>query len=273
MNETLRIVDGRTELRMERRLSHPPAKVWRAITQPQHLGQWFPAQVRLELRAGAEIGFDTGDGYQADGAVIEVDEPRVFAFSWGGDLLRWEIRPDGAGSQLVLTHTLDDHYGAGSFAAGWETCVDGLEQVLAGEPVSTPGPSAERLEEFIAAFGLADGVVENGTLRFERQLSQPTDAVWALLTGDNLPAVGAAPPAATVIAGGPAGPVTAVTAPRLLEYDGVRWELRDGTGHGARLVLTRPAPADPDAALTATKDHLDRLAAQVAAGSPHRAGV
>jgi uncharacterized protein YndB with AHSA1/START domain len=272
MNETLRIVDGRTELRMERRLAHPPAKVWRAITQPEHLGRWFPAQVRLELRPGAQVAYDDGSGYRPDGEVVEVDEPRLFAFTWGGELLRWEIRPDGAGSVLVLTHTVDDRYGAGSFAAGWEACVTALEQVLDGEPVSAPGPSAERLEEFNAAFGLTDGVRQGDELRFERQLSQPVEAVWELLTGGATPAVGSAPPAPAVAAGMPAGPVTAVEAPNLLAYgDGVRIELRPGTGHGARLVLV--APARPETAPAAWKDHLDRFAATVADGSGHRAAA
>ena len=32
MNATLRTVDDRAVLRMERRLAHPPEKVWRALT-------------------------------------------------------------------------------------------------------------------------------------------------------------------------------------------------------------------------------------------------
>ncbi|WP_425570657.1 SRPBCC family protein [Nonomuraea rosea] len=29
-------------------LPHPPAKVWRAITQPEHLAHWFPADVTID---------------------------------------------------------------------------------------------------------------------------------------------------------------------------------------------------------------------------------
>jgi len=70
---------------------------------------------------------------------------------------------------------------------------------------------------------------------------------------------------------GPAGAVTAVDAPRLLEYatpaEGrVRWELRDGTGNGARLVLTHTG-GDRDAALAAWHDHVERLARQVASSA------
>src|SRR5258708_20510209 len=39
---TLEEIDGRWRLRFTRALAHPPEKVWRAITEPQHLQAWFP---------------------------------------------------------------------------------------------------------------------------------------------------------------------------------------------------------------------------------------
>src|SRR6266508_6752873 len=61
VNATLRSVDDRAVLRMERRLAHPPEKVWRALTDPAHLNQWYPFQATaLELRVGGRIGFDGG---------------------------------------------------------------------------------------------------------------------------------------------------------------------------------------------------------------------
>jgi hypothetical protein len=48
----------------------------------------------------------------------------------------------------------------------------------------------------------------------------------------------------------------------------VRWELRDGTGQGARLVLTQTGPAGLDdaraTALDAWHDRVERLAAELA---------
>ena len=37
--------DGRWRLRFTRALAHPPEKVWRAITEPEHLAQWFPTTI------------------------------------------------------------------------------------------------------------------------------------------------------------------------------------------------------------------------------------
>ncbi|MEU1544671.1 hypothetical protein [Nocardia sp. NPDC005745] len=41
----LRTVDGAPTLRFGRRPSHPPEKVWRAISDPGEMAAWFPAAV------------------------------------------------------------------------------------------------------------------------------------------------------------------------------------------------------------------------------------
>ena len=48
--------EGRYQLRFERRLPHPPEKVWRALTEPHHLEAWFPAAIEGERAAGARVG-------------------------------------------------------------------------------------------------------------------------------------------------------------------------------------------------------------------------
>ena len=48
-------IEDQPRLNFERRLSHPVDRVWRAITEPDELGQWFPSQVVAdELAVGAE---------------------------------------------------------------------------------------------------------------------------------------------------------------------------------------------------------------------------
>ncbi|MBT2390012.1 SRPBCC domain-containing protein [Streptomyces sp. ISL-1] len=79
-SDTLTTADGRTALRMERRLAHPPRRVWDAITQPAHLARWFPSEVTVDLRPGGAIGFlfpgDSEPGMT--GTVTDADEPHVF---------------------------------------------------------------------------------------------------------------------------------------------------------------------------------------------------
>lgn len=285
MTETLRTVDGKGVLRIERTLAHPPEKVWRALTEPAHLHHWFPFDVEVELTPGGKITFleqGGGAGPSTYGEVLEADPPRIFAFTWGDDELRWELRPEGDGALLVFTHVFGDRAGAASFTAGWMTCIDALELVLDDKPVGTPDMADmdARHEHYVEAFALADGVLadtpDGWEVRFERQLVRPIDTVWAALGDATASAVGATPPQPFTTAEVPAGPVTAVEAPRVLEYEWhigarpagrVRWELTQGTGHGARLILTQHGPGEAATeratALTAWRTHIEALAAQL----------
>jgi len=287
VTDTLSTAGGRTVLRMQRRLAHPQATVWRAITEPDHLAHWFPFTMELDLQPDGKITFLDQDGTPSGyGVVTELEPPRVFAFSWGDDLLRWELRPDGDGCLLTLHHTFDDRAGAASFAAGWHTCIEALDATLDGRTATLPRTMAEFAqlhEDRIALFGLDRGTIEetpNGwQIRFERQLTQPVDAVWTMLAGPTTPAPGEPPPPGFTTDPVPAGPTTACEPPRLLEYetpaaDGrqapghIRWDLRNGTGDGARLVLIHAGSGGPEAerdtALAAWHDHIERLATRAA---------
>ena len=50
--------------------------------------------------------FVHGDGEVFAGELRELDPPRRLAFLWGGDLLRFELEPDGDGTRLTLVHVL-----------------------------------------------------------------------------------------------------------------------------------------------------------------------
>ncbi|MFI0420651.1 SRPBCC family protein [Spongiactinospora sp. 9N601] len=283
--QTLRTEEGRSVLRMRRRLAHPPHTVWQALIDPARLARWFPAEVELDLRIGGKVTF-AGAGA---GVITELDPPKVIAYTWEGENLRWEVIPDGEHSLLVFTHIFDDHYGAASYAAGWQACVAGLDELLAGVAISEPGRMLDAHEALVAQFGLDAGVIADSPagwrVRFERQLTLPVGQVWQmLLQGAERPAPGDGPPAAFTTGAVPAAEVTEVwddggdggAARAGLEYawryderpaGRVRFELAPGTGHGARLVLTQSGPADlPDArqvALAAWREHIAALAARI----------
>lgn len=261
MNPTLHDDGGRAVLRFERRLGHPVEKVWRAISEPGHMAHWFPSPIEAaDMRLGGTITFVPNPaGLETPEAKItEVGPPHVLAFTWHDDLLRFELRPDADGCVLVFTHTFADRPMAGSYATGWETCLGALTELLAGRPPATP-PAPEnyaaRHDAYAEAFGLGMGEVsEEGdgwTIRFERLVPHPVEKVWPALVEPAVPATGAAPPPRAVAGGGDAeaGRVTAVTAPRLLEYETpsgrVRWELVGGHPAGTRLVLTESGTARP----------------------------
>ncbi|WP_214325032.1 SRPBCC family protein [Nonomuraea sediminis] len=257
MNERITTDAGRTTLRMERRLAHPPAKVWRALTDPAEVRQWFPTEMNI---SGDVVGY----GFGPDGKVVELDEPHVFAHTWGEDVLRWEIRPDGDGSLLIFTHTFTDHYGAASFAAGWHSCIAAMAVRLDGRAPEARGDMAPLHEHYIAILGLISGTLADGALRLERQLPRHASQVWQALSGPAI-SLGAPPPAGFTILGVTA-PVSRVEEAKLVEFGPVRFELAQGTGQGARLIITHTGAA-PDL-LPAWRSHAEALSARLAALPP-----
>ncbi len=187
----------------------------------------------------------------------------MFEFLWGGERLRWELQPDTSGCLLRFTHTFDDRAGAASFAAGWHGCLDALGTLLDGQPGEIASPDwAARHAEYVERFGLATGTVERTAdgwlICSERQLTAPLATVWAELTATGQespnagePLVGENPPLRVTNGYVPAGAITAVAPPMLLEYSWqaagepagqVRWALSNGPGC-ARLKLTQTLPA------------------------------
>ena len=49
---TLERAGDRTVLRYRRRLAHPQQKVWRALTEDDHLAAWFPTAIEGTRSAG-----------------------------------------------------------------------------------------------------------------------------------------------------------------------------------------------------------------------------
>jgi uncharacterized protein YndB with AHSA1/START domain len=279
MNETLSTVAGRSVLRLERHLAHPPEKVWRAVTEPAHLAHWFPCDVHYDsLTVGAVLSFEfrAGEAPPSTGTITEVDPPRTFAFTWGDSAFRIELDSERDGCRLMFSHTFDDRYGAASFASGWDVCLAALGRDLAGEPAAPDTDAGERHEHYLHQFGLEAGTSteddDGWTVRFERQLVRPVATVWAILVGSGpAPAVGQLPPAGFVAPPGAAGPITAMAESTELAYGWagttVRWQFGPGTGHGPRLVLTQTGGAEStgqrETAVAAWSERLEALAKEL----------
>lgn len=281
--------DDRPTIRIERTFPHPIERVWRAVTTPDHLGQWFPSPVELELRPGGPMRFAAfDDGVEgSDGVVDEVDPPHRLRFSWGDDSLTFDLAAEGADrTRFTLVHAFDDRSGAPSFATGWEQCLVGLRHVLAGESQPPFDPGVDRHEALVHAFGLDRPRVTTEpdgrwTVRIERQLTCPAAVAWDLWFGTDqetgrqrsAPAVGEAltPYMAPDVV---VGTMTEVVLHEVMAWDvsptggpgdHVRVELAEGTGHGARLILTVTGtePAERDDAIAVWVDSaVGHLAAQ-----------
>lgn len=156
MTDTLREVDGRQQLRLERQLAHPVDRVWRAITDAQHFGQWYPLQPRdFDLAVGNRISLVDEEGTTYNGVVVEFDPPRTFCFREEDDVLRLELIPEEAGCRLILTHIFDDREMAVRSAAGWDNCLEALRQIVAGEPIVWRTESEPVRRAYAETFGMA----------------------------------------------------------------------------------------------------------------------
>jgi uncharacterized protein YndB with AHSA1/START domain len=288
-------LEGRPTVRIEREYPHPIEKVWRAVTTPEHLGEWFPSPVELDLRPGGEIRFRAFEGGPgATGSIEVVEAPRRLTFTWGADRLTFELAANGDSTKFVLTHTFDDRFGAPSFATGWELCLAGLRSVLAGEPLPPPDRGIARHEELVHEFGLDRPEVTESdgrwTVRLERQLTCPAEVAWNLWfgkdrdTGEQRTAPAVGEPLSPYMAPDVViGTMTEVELHRVLAFDvapdggpgeHVRVELTEGTGHGVRATLTviGTDPSECDAAAemwgTGAIGHLAASAAEWARAQP-----
>jgi uncharacterized protein YndB with AHSA1/START domain len=162
LNATLETVDGRPTLRFERRLAHPAEKVWKAITDPAELTHWFPQDLvgtfapgeRLRFTFRGELPVLDGETIpDFTGEVLEIDPPRLLAYTWGEDVLRFSLTPDGDGCLLVFTDTLADRGKSARDGAGWHVCLLALDARLDGLAAPADSPWKEFYDSYADSFG------------------------------------------------------------------------------------------------------------------------
>ena len=121
-----------------RDLRHPPGVVWQALTDPEELDQWAPFTAGRDLGAVGETTLTMVDGdtrMPLSATVRNAVEPRLLEYTWGDDVLRWELEPTEDGTRLTLRHTLAKPDMDAMVAAGWHICLAVLARLLAGDPV------------------------------------------------------------------------------------------------------------------------------------------
>ncbi|SMC36706.1 SRPBCC family protein [Janibacter indicus] len=138
--------DGATVvLTYDRPLAHPPERVWRALTESEHLHDWFPADIVGERAKGAHVTLpfwpeadqQPEDTPTLEGEILEWDPPRTFAFMWDSERIHFELTPTDEGTRLVTTvHVVDPaERGWPSNAAGYHMCLDALAASLDGRRI------------------------------------------------------------------------------------------------------------------------------------------
>jgi uncharacterized protein YndB with AHSA1/START domain len=119
-------------------LSHPPAKVWRALTDPERLARWLMPN-DFQPVVGHRFTFRTTPvpGHGFDGVVhcevLQVSFQELLVYRWRASPLdttvTWRLVPEGAGTRLFLEHSgfdPDDEIQRRTFAildGGWRSHV------------------------------------------------------------------------------------------------------------------------------------------------------
>lgn len=180
---TLVIGADRATLRFVRRYPHPVERVWRAVSDPAEMARWFPSDVLGDRAVGAELTFaddaqraaageagepSRDEGPSVRGRVVVHDPPHVFSFTWGGELLRFELTPDGDGTLLLFTQDLSHPSVAARNGAGWHHCLGALDRLLDADPAAERHWSAV-YNDYVLRMGPAMGVPSaDGSVTWER---------------------------------------------------------------------------------------------------------
>ena len=109
-----------SDIRIVRDYPHPPAKVWRAVTDPELIPLWTATGqggrlVGFAAEAGTRFQFVTTPrpGWRGivDCEVLEAREPSLLRFSWVGDengeatYVTYRIEPYAGGTRFTYEHT------------------------------------------------------------------------------------------------------------------------------------------------------------------------
>jgi uncharacterized protein YndB with AHSA1/START domain len=132
------------------------ARLWAAVTDPELLEGWLGGPVHdLEQKEGGnvEILINPKGPATVHGKVLRYEPPKVIELSWDvpswvnaagqkipdffGTVMRWEVQPDGDGSNLMLTHSLlvEHDWHVHAMLGAWHLHLDALPAVLAGSPI------------------------------------------------------------------------------------------------------------------------------------------
>ena len=155
---TLERGDGTVTIRFTRQFAHPPEKVWRALTEAEHLDKWFPTSIDGEFAAGAPLTFRFGklEMPPMHGQMIACEPPKLLEFTWDDETLRFELDAYETGTRLDFAATFAEIGKAARDAAGWHVCLEQLAADLDGG-TGEPLPEGQRWREvhpqYVAAFG------------------------------------------------------------------------------------------------------------------------
>jgi uncharacterized protein YndB with AHSA1/START domain len=145
------------ELRTSVKIEAPPEDVWKALTTPSSIKQWFfGVDTETDWRVGGSLvhrGEYQGKPYEDKGTILEFDRPHVLAHShWSptsgqSDLpenyqaVRWTLDDRGGETELSVTETnLPSEEARAVSERGWEGALTALKRLIESGGAA-PSPS------------------------------------------------------------------------------------------------------------------------------------
>jgi uncharacterized protein YndB with AHSA1/START domain len=128
---------------VEREMSHPPEKIWRALTQPHLIAEWL---MKNDFKPVVGHSFNlTGDwGGVLDCEVLTVEPNKTLSYTWNfahddaafnlTSVVTFTLMPMGKGTLLRMEQAgfrPDQPQAFGGAKHGWQKFFANLEQVLA----------------------------------------------------------------------------------------------------------------------------------------------
>jgi len=140
----------RPSLSIVRKFDAAPAKVWRAITEPEMLKQWMApgddfkipvAEADLRIGGRYHIIMNSPDGqvHDVSGLYREIVPNKKLVYTWAWkstpereSLVTVELRAAGSGTELTLKHEqFADAEARDHHQQGWTGCLARLEKAVA----------------------------------------------------------------------------------------------------------------------------------------------
>ena len=136
-----------TEMRsvvVEREISHPPEKLWRALTQPHLIEEWLMKN-DFKPVVGHRFNLSGEWGGVLDCEVLAIEPNRALSYTWNfkhadaafnlTSVVTFTLTPTSMGTLLRMEQSgfrPDQKQAYGGARAGWQQFFAKLEEVLAG---------------------------------------------------------------------------------------------------------------------------------------------
>ncbi len=121
---------------IEREISQPPEKIWRALTQPHLVQEWL---MKNDFKPVVDHRFKlSADWGAVDCRVVSVEPVRTLSYTWAAfgleSVVTWTLTPTGAGTRLRMEQSGfrpgQEQFYQGA-QQGWQGFFGKLEPVLA----------------------------------------------------------------------------------------------------------------------------------------------